>query len=128
VPTVGVTPSSAADLSWRPSSAPTGLYGLGTGLLGAAGVECTARTHVALAAAVAPDAVNFAALPFVAPTFGAAALSTEATGTVEAVAGNQQVAVAPKQAKNPVIPTSTLVNFMRKNASPSGDRAGAPPS
>lgn len=135
VPTVGVTPRPGAALRWQPSTAPTGLYGLGAGVSGAAGVDCAAAVHgtsVAIAP-VAAAAVDSAALPFVAPVFGAAATSptTFVATDVAAVAGTQQVAVAPKQAKNLVpstVATSNLVNFMRENASPRGVRAGAPPS
>src|SRR3954451_10463804 len=132
VPTVGGTPRLGAGLSWQLSSAPTGLYGLGTGLPGVAGVvDCAAATHGTTVAITAPVAraaadVDVAALPFVA-FMAAAATSTKAT-PVAAVAGNQQVAVAPKQAEKPNASSNTLVNFMRENAFPRGYRVGAPPS
>ena len=133
VPTVGRTPRSGAGLGWQPSSAPTGLSRFRTGLPGVAGVDCAAAPHgttVALAAPVAIAAsVDAAALPFVIPTYAAAATATQATkAVVPAVAGNQQDATAPKQAEKFNATTSNLVNVMRENAFPRGDRAGAPPS
>lgn len=123
VPTVGGTPRSGAGVSWQPSSAPTGLSGV-------AGIDCAAAPHgtaVAGAPVTVAVSVDLAALPFVTPMFGAAATSTKAT-TVAAVAGNQQVATAPKQAKKFNATTSTLVNYMRENATSRGNRAEAPPS
>jgi hypothetical protein len=125
-PSVGLTPPVSPipnlGVSWLGYLAPAGA----TGTLGFNGI--TAMTGHAMAgfncdAHVAPDALHavagvVAAVPFAARPFAASTLA--ATAAVEAVAGAQQAAAAPKQADKPVV--------TRNDASPLGNRPGAPPS
>ncbi|MDX6200551.1 MAG: hypothetical protein QOF82_3127 [Frankiales bacterium] len=124
-PSAGLTPPvapiSPVGVSWRGYLPPAGA----TGTLGFSGL--TAMTGRAMAGFncgghVAPDALHavagvVATVPFAAMPFAASTLA--ASATVAAVAGDKQAATAPKQADKPVV--------TRNDASPLGNRPGAPP-
>ena len=112
-PSVGLCApvSQAASLgaSWQGYLVPAGVLGFSAAM----GDGHVAHHAVAGVVAIAAPTVPFATVPFAASTLAV-------TGTVAAVAGAQQVAVAPKQAEKPT--------DMRNDVFPLGIRPGAPPS
>jgi quinol-cytochrome oxidoreductase complex cytochrome b subunit len=123
-PSVGLTsPVSALGASWQGYLAPAGALGFSglTAMTGLAMAGSACGDHVAADAlpavagvvATAVETVPAATVPFAASILAAFA-------TVAAVAGDQQVVTAPKQADKPIDP--------RNDASPLGVRPGAPPS
>lgn len=129
-PSLGLTPpvSATANLgaSWQGYLAPAGALGFSgmTAMTGLAMTGSHCGGHVAPDAlhavagvvAVAAETLPFAAVPFAASTVAATTLAAN----VAAVAGDQQIATAPKQAEKP--------NDMRNDVIPLGTRPGAPPS
>ena len=113
-----VSPVTSSLASWQGYLAPIGAPGLGgkTAMTGLAMTDSHCGGHVAQDALHAVAGVAaIAAAPFAMPL---AASTLAATAT--AVAGNQQVATAPKQAEKP--------NDTRNDVFPLGTRPGAPPS
>ncbi|MDX6244284.1 MAG: hypothetical protein QOE76_2007 [Frankiales bacterium] len=120
-PSVGLTsPVSALGASWQGYLAPAGALGFSglTAMTGLATADSNSGTHVA---SDAPHAVAGVVAATVATAAQAVAFAVPfAAATVAAVAGDQQVVTAPKQADKPIDP--------RNDASPLGVRPGAPPS
>lgn len=109
---------------WQGYFAAEGLLGASDGMFGASPAAGLGMQGVAVGhgAATTLRTVEFAALPFV--------VSIKAAATVEAVAGDQMVVAAPKQAdkrdKSTQPDTTTAVT--RNDVEPPGSRPGAPPA